>query len=131
MGVIVLTAVGTALFSSSPAVGGCFIAVGGLCLAMIVRAKRIGDRALVLNWKGIDHTGLWGTQYHVPWSEITGAHSGQRGVFLELRAPRSQFRVPPRAVGRKTGHGSLFLRDSLAIPGAELVELIETHRPER
>ena len=123
---VVLLGGGAALASRSPVLGGVFIALGGSALAALIQAKRIGERALVIDDEGIGHTGLWGTHYRVPWSEVSGARAGEYGVRVELRAPRAEFRMPPRDIRRKSGHGSLFLR-SLAISGESLVELIEHH----
>jgi hypothetical protein len=106
------------------------MAIGGVALAALIQAKRLGEGALVIDGEGIAHPGLWGSRYYVPWNEITGARAGEYGVRVELRAPRSQFRVPPRSTGRKRDHGSLFLRSSLDIPGENLVALIRRHLPD-
>src|SRR5262249_43553764 len=108
----------------APIVAPFFIAFGGLTLAAVIQGKRIGESALVIDDEGIAHTGIWGTRYQVPWSEITGAREGEYGVVVELRAARNQFRVPPRVARRKRDRCSLFLRSSLAISGEKLVELI-------
>jgi len=127
VGTVVLLGGGAALAPSAPIVAPFFIAFGGLTLAAVIQCKRIGERALVIDGEGIAHTGIWGTRYEVPWSEITGAREGEYGVVVELRAARNQFRVPPRVARRKRDRCSLFLRSSLAISGKKLVELIRAH----
>jgi hypothetical protein len=129
LGSVTFLGVGTAFVLSSFAwLGAFFLAFGGGAVAALIRPKRIGDFALVIDDEGIAHTGLWGTRYRVPWTEVTGARAGEYGVFVELRAPRIQFRLPPRITRRKRDHGSLLLR-SLAISAETLVELIQAHLP--
>jgi len=95
-GTVALAGCGAALTwgGSYPAVGVPFMAFGAWSLAALIRTKRIGERALVIDGEGIAHTGLWGTRYRVPWSEVTGVRPGGGG--LQLRAPRSRYRVPHR-----------------------------------
>jgi len=129
LGTVGLIGIGALLLIAATAVGASFIAIGGLSLAGLIQVKRIGERALVIDNEGITYTTIWGTQYHVPWSEITGARVVSRGVGLRLRAARSRFRVPPRNPRRSRDRGSLFLPDTLDVSGKDLVELIQPHLP--
>ena len=129
VGTVGLIGLGGLLLLATPAVGASFVACGGLCLVGLIRVKRIGERALVIDDAGISYTTIWGTQYQVPLSEITGARVGSRGVVLQLRAPRGQFKVPPRSPRRERDRGGLFLPETLDISGNDLVGLIRARLP--
>jgi len=126
-GTVALAGCGAALTwgGSYPAVGVPFMAFGAWSLAALIRTKRIGERALVIDGEGIAHTGLWGTRYRVPWSEVTGVRPGGGG--LQLRAPRSRYRVPPQSPRRERGGNSLLLPSALAISNEDLVRVIRPH----
>jgi hypothetical protein len=129
---IALIVIGGLLLLAAPLPGACFVAIGAVFLVILRNARRIGERALVLDDKGLDYAALgMGARYHIPWGEITGAHAGgTSGVWVQLRAPRSRFRVPPREPRRNRDRGSLFLPDTLNISARELVGLIQAHLPD-
>jgi hypothetical protein len=114
-------------------------AYGSVLLIGFIRIRRRGGRAVVINSDGIDFTSVWGDQFRVPWSEVTGMrerdinseYSSAKYVDVELRNPRSRFRLPPREPRRKRDRGPLRLPASvLDIETESLVAQIRSHLPD-
>jgi hypothetical protein len=131
LGTVAFIGIGGLFLLATPVVGACIAAAGVVCLVELRKAKRIGDRALVLDDGGLSHTTLTlGAVYRIPWREVIAVREGQRGVGLTLRGPRGRFRVPPRERAGERDQGSLFLTDLLDISVGELAELIRSHVPD-
>jgi hypothetical protein len=115
-------------------------AVGAFLLVYVLwKVRSDGGRAMVIGNDGVEYLPLdRKSRFYVPWSEVTGVryksdNDGIRWFVLDLRAPRSKFRVE----GQKQWHDryqttSLTLASAmeLKISHGELARLIHAHVPD-